>query len=289
MQKEVVVQGRVITEKDILQIGEMITNHPDYSRYQLSKELCYLWDWRNQKGTLKDIACRSLLKKLEKKGYIALPPRRPSPPPRMKDHRGMDLPFPPSSQASTLSEAKPLNLEIVKAKTRKARLFAALLAQYHYLGYRGSVGESLPYLIWDKKGDLLGALLFGAAAWKVAPRDKFIGWNEGQRRRNLSLIANNMRFLLLKKIPHLASYLLGKISRQISRDFQEKYGHPLVMLETFVEVGRFGGTCYQAANWIELGQTKGRGRNSLSKKPSLAKKAIYVYPLIKNFREVLCS
>lgn len=289
MQKEVVVQGRVITEKEILQIGEMITNHPEYGRSRLSRELCHLWDWRNQKGTLKDIACRSLLKKLEKKGYLVLPSRRPSPPPRMKDHRGMGLPFPPSSQASTLCQAQPLNLEIVKAKTRKAKLFAALLAQHHYLGYRGAVGESLPYLIWDKKGDLLGALLFGAAAWKIAPRDQFIGWNKEQRQRNLSLIANNMRFLLLPKIPHLASCLLAKIARRISLDWEEKYGHPLVLLETFVEVGRFRGTCYQAANWIKLGQTKGRGRNSLSKKPGLAQKAIYVYPLIKTFREVLCS
>lgn len=289
MQKEVMVQGRVITKKDMAQISEMITSHPEWSRCRLSRELCHLWDWKNQKGTLKDIACRSLLRKLEKKGYIVLPPPRPGPPPRMKDQRNIGLPLPPSSQASTLSEARPLNLEIVKAGSWKAKLFAALLAQHHYLGYKGAVGEHLPYLVWDKKGDLLGALLFGAAAWRIAPRDKFIGWNEEQRRRNLSLIANNMRFLLLQKIPHLASYLLGKIARQISRDWEEKYGHPLVLLETFVEVGRFAGTCYRAANWILCGQTQGRSRNSRSKKPSLPPKAIYVYPLIKNFRELLCS
>ena len=289
MQKELIVQGRVIAEKDIAQITEMMISNPEWGRSKLSKELCHLWDWRNQKGTLKDIACRSLLQKLEGKGYITLPERRSTPHSRMRDKRNIQLPMPSSSIASTLAQAKPLNIEIAKAKTTNAKLFAVLLAQHHYLGYKGSVGEHLSYLIWDRAGGLLGCILFGAAAYRISPRDEFIGWNEEQRRRNLALISNNMRFLLLKRIPHLASHLLGKIARQISMDFQEKYGHEVVMLETFVEIRRFAGTCYRSANWIALGQTMGRGRNSQGKKPSLPVKAIYVYPLKANFREILCS
>jgi hypothetical protein len=208
----------------------------------------------------------------------------------MRDQKDVLLPpLPFYSQSCTLSEAQPVKIEIVKPRTTQGKLFNSLLAHYHYLGYRGSVGEHLPYLIWDKSGDVLGCLLFGAAAWKIAPRDQFIGWNKEQRERNLQLIANNMRFLLLKKIPHLASHLLGKIVRRISEDWQEKYGHPIVMLETFVEVGRFAGTCYRAANWTYVGETKGRSRNDRYSKLEVPVKRIYLYPLVKNFREVLCS
>lgn len=289
MQENLIVQGRVVTAEEIAQITKLITNYPEWSQYRLSQELCRLWSWCNGKGILKDIACRSLLRKLENKGYINLPPRRYKPQPRMKDQKNILLPLPLYSQANNLQEACPLKIEIVKAGTNQGKLFNTLLAQHHYLGYRGSVGEHLSYLIWDKEGNILGCLLFGAAAWRIPPRDRFIGWNEKQRQRNLPLITNNMRFLLLKRIPHLASYLLGKISRRISRDWYEKYGHPLVLLETFVEAGRFEGTCYQAANWKYVGQTQGMGRNSSSRKPTLPIKHIYLYPLIKDFRRLLCS
>lgn len=290
MQKEMIVQGKRITSGEIAQISEMIVAHPEWHRSRLSQELCRLWDWRNGKGILKDMACRSLLRKLESKGYIHLPPRRRTAGSRMRDQKDiLNLPLPFYSSASNLPEAKPLKIEIVKAKTSSSKLFASLLAQHHYLGYRGSVGEHLAYLIWDGQGAILGCLLFGAAAWRVAPRDKFIGWVEERRQTNLQLITNNMRFLLLKKIPHLASHVLGRIGRRISRDWQEKYGHPIVLLETFVEVGRFVGTCYRAANWKCLGQTQGRSRNDRYSKLKVPIKQVYVYPLVRDFKEILCT
>lgn len=289
MQRGKIVQGRVVTSKDIAQILELLAGHPEWSQWKLSRELCWLWNWRNGKGILKDIACRSLLRKLESKGQIALPPRRHKPPQRMKDQKNLLIALPLYSQVCNLEEAQPLRIEIVKPKTSQGRLFNTLLAQHHYLGYRGSVGEHLPYLIQDKGGNILGCLLFGAAAWRITPRDKFIGWNEEQRQRNLLLIANNMRFLLLRRIPHLASHLLGKIAQRISKDWEEKYGHPIFLLETFVEVGRFAGTCYQAANWKYLGQSRGLSRNSIGRKPTVPIKHIYVYPLVKDFRKMLCT
>lgn len=290
MQEDIVVQGRVITHGDILQISGMISSHPEWHYTKLSQELCLLWNWRNGKGILKDIACRSLLRKLEKRGYITLPPRRRKVPSRMRDQsKSLSLTMPFYSSACNLSEAQPLKIEIAKPGTTSGKLFNALLARHHYLGYRGSVGEHISYLVWDKRVEVLGCLLFGAAAWSILPRDKHIGWDEEYRRRNLPLLANNMRFLLLKRIPHLASHLLGKIIRRVSKDWEEKYGHRIVLLETFVEVGRFAGTCYRAANWIHAGKTQGRSRNDRYNKLIVPVKDIYLYPLARNFREILCS
>jgi len=283
------VQGRAIAAEEICQITKLIASHPEWSRSKLSQELCQLWDWRNAKGILKDIACRSLLRKLEQKGYIVQPPRRRKAPQRMREQKNILIPLPFYSQACNLKKSQPLEIEIVKPGTSSGKLFNTLLAHHHYLGYRGSVGEHLAYLIRDGKGAILGCLLFGAAAWRIAPRDKFIGWKEEKRKVNLQLIANNMRFLLLKKVPHLASHLLGKISRRLSRDWQEKYGHPILLLETFVEVGRFAGTCYRAANWKCLGQTQGRSRNDRYSKLKVPIKEVYVYPLVRDFQERLCN
>lgn len=269
-----------------------MVSHPAWSQYKLSLELCLLWNWRNDKGRIKDIACRSLLRKLESRGNITLPARRRKPPQRMRDQHcaNFQLSFLSDiSTAQTLTEAAPLTITVVSPKTADGKLFAALLAEHHYLGYKGSVGEHLSYLVRDNRGGLLACLLFGAAAWKVASRDQFIGWQEEQRRRNLKLIVNNMRFLLLPKIPHLASHLLGRIARRISKDWVEKYGHPVVLLETFVEVDRFAGTCYRAANWLRLGQTQGRSRNDSEHKLKVAIKDVWVYPLAQNFKEKLCS
>lgn len=290
MQEDIVVQGRVITSSDIQQISGMIGSHPEWHYSKISQELCRLWDWRNGKGILKDIACRSLLRKLEKRGYITLPPRRRKVSSRMKDQsKSLPLTLPFYSQATNLSEAQPLKIEIARPGTTSGKLFNALLAQCHYLGYRGSVGEHLSYLVWDREGEILGCILFGAAAWSVASRDKFIGWSKEQREGKLQLIANNMRFLLLKRIPHLASHLLGKIVQLVSKDWEDKYGHRIVLLETFVEVGRFAGTCYRAANWIKAGQTQGRSRNDRYNKLIVPVKDIYLYPLVKNFREIVCG
>lgn len=282
-----VIQGRLITPKDIRQISDLITSNPELSRWKISLKLCELWDWRNGRGILKDMACRSLLKKLDDRDYIKLPPLRRRVPNRMRDQSNNLSLLPALSKVKTLDEAMPIELEVVKHGSFSWKLFSTLLARYHYLGYKGSVGEHIGYLLWDKEGNPLGCILFGAAAWKVKDRDEYIGWCEEERKRNLYKIVNNMRFLLLSQVPNLASYVLGSICRRIQSDFEHKYGHEIVLLETFVESGRFLGTCYRASNWVYVGETQGRSRNDRHNKMSVPVKQIYLYPLGKNFREEL--
>jgi hypothetical protein len=161
------------------------------------------------------------------------------------------------------------------------------LSRHHYLGYKGHVGENLAYLASDARGADLGCLLFGAAAWRTRPRDELIGWDDATRARRLSYITNNTRFLVLVRVPHLASRLLGAVMRRLQRDWVEKYGHPIWLVETFVDQERFRGTCYQAANWRLIGQTRGRSRQDTHKKLKVPVKDIYVYPLTPRFRERL--
>jgi len=287
MQEKIVIQGRLISQKDIQQISDLITSNPELSRWKISLKLCEFWDWRNGRGILKDMACRSLLKKLEERGYIKLPPLRWRVPNRMRDQSNNLSLLPALSQVKTLDEAMPIELEVVRHGSFSWKLFSTLLARYHYLGYKGSVGEHIGYLLWDKAGSPLGCILFGAAAWKVKDRDEYIGWCEQERKRNLYKIVNNMRFLLLSQVQNLASYVLGNICRRIQGDFEHKYGHDVVLLETFVESGRFLGTCYRASNWVYVGETQGRSRNDRHTTMSVPVKQIYLYPLEKNFREEL--
>ena len=154
--------------------------------------------------------------------------------------------------------------------------------------FSSTVGENLKYLVFDREHNPLACLLFGSAAWKCAPRDDFIGWDAKIRKDNLKFLTNNMRFLILPwvRVPHLASHILGRVVRRISSDWLEKYGHPIYLLETFVERQRFRGICYQAANWIYAGQTKGRSRNGHANL-KVPVKNIYLYPLTERFREAL--
>jgi len=287
MEEKLEIQGRVLSETDIREISELIFRFPSWSRYKLSRSLCEQWDWRNDKGQLKDMASRSLLNKLEKKGYIQLPPKQSKYPRRMKDQSNRLSLLPLLSEVSELSEGLPLELEVVKSGSYSHKLFSTLLARYHYLGYQGSVGEQIGYLVWDRKGSPLGCIQFGAAAWKVEARDSYIGWSSEEREGNLKKIANNQRFLLLKSVPNLASYVLSRVCHRIDEDFINKYGHKVVLLETFVEKERFLGTCYQASNWHYVGDTAGRSRNDRYKKLRVPIKQIYVYPLGRRFREEL--
>ena len=189
-----------------------------------------------------------------------------------------------------LKTLAPLKVRLVEDKEALG-LFKCFLSAYHYLGFNGTVGENLKYLVYDKNDRPLACLLFGACAWKCAQRDSFIGWDYATRGKNLSLVTNNTRFLILPwvKIEHLASHILAKVARRISSDWTAKYGHPVCILETFVECGRFKGTCYKSANWIYVGKTKGRGRNDVYNTLKVPIKDIYLYPLTKRFKEVLSS
>jgi hypothetical protein len=289
MEQNMVIQGRNITAIEIELICNLMAEHADWGRTRLSEELCTLWDWRNAKGRIKDMAARTLLLKLERRGLIKLPPsQRPS-----SNHlrnRGVAIVDHASEPIrGTLSDLRPLSVNIVAPRSEELRLFNCLLAQYHYLGHRNTVGENLRYMLCDQHDRPVACALFGSAAWKCADRDDFIGWDPRTRERNLQRLTNNTRFLILPwvEVPHLASHVLGLIARRICADWQAKYGHPVYALETFVDSSRFRGTCYKAANWQRLGATQGRTRNDRTRSIQTTLKDIYLYPLTPHFRREL--
>jgi len=291
MEKVMVIQGRKITPADIYLINQLLTNYPSWNRTKLSRELCKKWKWLRPNGQqFKDMACRTLLLKLERTGYIELPPRQVKPVNKFRKRPATLVPHAIEKICGTLKTLVPLKIVHVTPKSDEHPLFNCLLSHYHYLGYRTTVGENMKYLVRDCNNRPLACLLFGSAAWKMSPRDRFIGWDQKRREANLSYLTNNMRFLILPwvKVPHLASHILSRISRRIYSDWIKKYNHPVHLLETCVDRTRFQGTCYKAANWILTGQTQGRTRNDRDRTIKVSPKDIYVYPLIKNFRKRLC-
>ncbi len=285
------VQGRRLATSDILQIRQLLAENPTWSRRRLSEVLAEEWDWRNQSGRLKDMATRTLLLKLDARGLIQLPPRRRTASNRMAEGRMSRQAWDTSAVTGTLCQLGRLQVQEISGDTGERQRFAAALAEFHYLGYRGTVGENAQYVVSDGTGRLLACLLFGAPAWKCRARDEFIGWSAEQRQRRLGHIANNTRFLILPfvRVRHLASWILGQTLRRLSRDWQRKYGHPILLAETFVERDRFAGTSYKAANWVRLGSTTGRSRQDRKHTLQVPVKDVYVYPLHHRFREELSA
>jgi hypothetical protein len=249
------------------------------------------WDWRNGAGVLKDMAARTLLVKLAQRGFISLPERRQVPTNRMRCRArpAIELPEPSPPISDALTQLGPLSLQEVSAEPAARAWVKETLARFHYLGFGGAVGENLQYVVRDGQSRPLACLVFGAAAWKCQDRDRFIGWSAAQRQAHLGLVANNSRFLILPwvRVPDLGSWILGRVAHRVGRDWQAKYGHPLMLLETFVEAQRFRGTVYRAANWQRVGQTAGRTRQDRHTCIQVATKDIFVYPLRRSFREAL--
>ncbi|MBN1570689.1 MAG: DUF4338 domain-containing protein [Acidobacteria bacterium] len=291
MNENLMVQGRQLETSDIFRIRQLMVENPGWSRRRLSEVIAQEWDWRNGSGRLKDMAARTLLLKLEFRGLIQLPPRRRKPSNRMAEGRVSRQDWDMASVTGTLRQLGPLTIREISGNAAERQRMAAALAEFHYLGYRGSVGENTQYTVTDAAGRLLACLLFGAPAWKCRARDEFIGWSAAQRQRRLSCITNNTRFLILPfvRVAHLASWVLGQTLRRLSQDWQRKYGHPILLVETFVERDRFAGTSYRAANWIRLGSTKGRSRQDRSHTLQVPVKDVYVYPLHHRFREELSA
>lgn len=279
------IQGRWVREEEILGLQNWIGGHPDWSRKRLARELCALWEWRDARGRLKDFAARSFLLKLEAQGVVSLPVlqthkrRAPRQPPHLPGWEE------PPSWSVPIAEVMPVRVEPIEAGSAAARHWAFYLHTYHYLGLR-VVGENLGYLVQDVLGRDLACLLFGAPAWRCAPRDHALGWSDTQRRSGLHTLANNTRFLILPwvRVPHLASHVLGAVARRIGADWHVKYGHGLDILETFVERDRFAGTCYRAANWQCVGQTQGRSRQDRDRTCAVPRKDIYLYRLDRRAR-----
>lgn len=279
---------RSVTREDVVTVRRIIEAHPGRSRRFLSQEVCREWDWRQPNGVLKDMVCRSLLLLLESKGLIKQPARKFTPANPLAERKkpsGVTVANTPIH--CSVADLFPITLEQVR-RTPREKIFNGLVSEYHYLGYTQPIGEHLKYMAFSG-GRPIACLAWGSAPWYIGVRDRFIGWNKKIRESNLHLIANNLRFLILPwvQVSCLASYLLALNRRFVSPDWQDLYHHPIYLLETFVDTERYQGTCYQADNWICVGQTTGQGKLSKSGQPLLSKKAVYVYPLTKNFRREL--
>jgi hypothetical protein len=277
-----------ITAEKVRQIQGIIEKNPEWNRTQISKQICILWGWQNPNGQLKDISCRDMLRGLDATGKIKLPARQTFARINGGADKVVHLDHDTASVNVKLAQLRPLRVSKVNGGTELAQ-FKSLIDQYHYLGYDRSIGENMKYMVYDCSGRPLACLLFGSAAWSCRVRDKYIGWNKHQRTQGLRNLTNNSRFLILPWITslHLASHVLSLISRRIADDWQQKYGHPVYCLETFVETERFKGTCYRAANWVKVGATTGRGRSGGHHDAILPVKDVYIYPLKEKFREAL--
>lgn len=288
------LQGRTLSGDDLAAVRALIAQHPDWHRTALSRHLCELWNWRNGAGRLKDMAARTLLLKLHVRGLIALPPPQtrtgrpcaqapPLFPPQW-------LPSIPPPLDTSLASLQPVRLELAHTPALRRRV-RQLLAHYHYRGFHGAVGENVQYLAQDVRGRELAVMVFGAAAWQVAARDRFIGWSVAQRQERLGALANQQRFLILPwvRVPHLASHLLARATRRLSADWQARYGHPVWLVETFVEQDRFAGTAYQAAGWLPLGPTTGRTRQDRQRTLQSPLKSVWVRPLHPRFLQYLTT
>ena len=281
--------GRSFTDAELAQIRRIIAAPENPHRLEISRQVCRQLHWLRPDGRLKDMSCRVALLKMHRDQVIQLPP------PRKRNGNGrIRVRFTPASQerppvAGDLASLHSLRLEPV-FNSSQSRLWNELIARYHYLGYTPLPGAQYRYLIYSGH-DLLGAIGFGAAAWKMAPRDRWIGWNSSTREANLRYITNNNRFLILPwvKVKNLASKILAMVARRISFDWQQRYGYPLVLLETLVETERFRGSCYRAANWLCVGQTQGRGKLDRRHEHRLPVKDIYLYPLLQNPSVFLCD
>ncbi len=284
-------EKRAVASDDIQLIGQIQKTHPEWNRTRISKELCRAWNWLDPAGNVKDMACRDLLLKLYRHNYIDLPPPQSS---NNNDHRFWKFHQLEASEPihGLLSTLTPLDIVTVHSNTTHRQLLKSLLHHHHYLGYRGSPGKSMWYLISDSQHRPLACMTFGAAARRLNPRDSLIGWNHSTRKQNLFRIASNQRFLILPwvDVPNLASHILAQVVKRISDDYQKRHHHKIFMLETFVNLNRFYGTSYRAANWIKIGQTQGRSWRSRNGKITAIKvpiKEIYLYPLHKDFKEKL--
>ena len=281
-------RSRELNHQDIEYIRSAISRHYNKGRSHISRVLCRQWNWIQLNGKLKEYAARDLLLRLEEKGFIELPPRL-----RPKNNLKKR-----SFEQTPLFKKEPLNgtvssyssLEIRLVETGNDYLWGYLLHHYHYLGLPRLVGEHLRYMAF-LDGQVVACLAWASAAFKVKSRDDYIGWDHETRRGRLHLVANNARFLVLPwiRVKHLASKVLALTLKRLNNDWQNAYHHPIYLAETFVDVSRFVGTCYKAANWQFVGQTRGSAKKGNTYQFHGQSKAVYLYPLDRHFRKGLAD
>jgi hypothetical protein len=282
--------GRSFTLNEIEIIRKIISQDPTRTRSKISKLVCQTLQWFKPDGGLKDMSCRVAMLRMYEDGLISLPPACKTVPP----NKGCRIEYtqdtaPAKSITEPVDKLQNLKMSLVSSKNQ-SRIWNEYIHRYHYLGYKTLPGAQLRYFIY-LDGSIIALLGFGAAAWKVAPRDQFIGWSPQQREQKLHLIVNNARFLILPWVhsSNLASKTLSMACKQLPKDWLQIYNYQPVLLETFVLIDRFEGTCYKAANWKYVGITKGRGKLDRLNIACLPRKKVWLYPLRKNFKELLCS
>lgn len=283
-------RGKGLTSEDIGFINRLIRENPDDSRWALSKKLCVAWNWVQPNGALRDMVCRSLMLQLHRAGHIQLPPqKRRVHNPLISRKRPLKLKIDQTPIDAPLSEIKPIQFCQVR-RTSSEKLFNSLIEHHHYLGYCHPVGEQLKFIVYFDQRPI-ACLAWSSAARHIGCRDRFIGWSAASRKKHIHLMAYNSRFLILPwvRVQSLASHILGRMAKLLSAHWQNVYHHGIYYLETFVDKDRFVGTCYKAANWVYLGDTTGRGKNDHTNKVNRSIKAVWGYPLCKDFRKYLCG
>jgi hypothetical protein len=284
--------GREVNDETLSEIREIVHSCSGISRTELANTVCELWEWKRPRGGLKTVECRQFLEHLENQGLIVLPKGRSGRPPGIKTRVLRTESGEEQVMVSgTVRERSLLGLHRVTTKEQRDQWYE-LVDRYHYLGYQVPFGAQVRYFIESGDGKRLGCFQFSSPAWKMASRDRWIGWDKEQRIRNLQKIINNSRFLILPwvQVKNLASAILALASRVVPWDWEEQYGVSPVLMETLVDTSWYRGTCYQAANWIHLGTTSGRGRQDREHaRHGQAPKTIYVYPLTSRYREELLA
>ncbi len=279
--------GREFLDAELAEIRRTIAEDPNRTRWAISQRVCETLGWRKPDGGLKEMSCRVALLRMQEDGLVRLPPPRGRNGNGTRSRRRTRQAEPQQPFLTPARARRNLRLDLVKTKP-DSLLWNEYVDRYHYLGYTPLPGAQLRDVarVDDRVLALLG---FGAAAWKTAPRDAFIGWTPLQREQRLHLVVNNARFLILPWVTstHLASKLLGLAARRLPGDWHARYGYRPVLLETFVEKERFSGTCYRAANWLYLGDTQGRGKLDRHRLHALPRKSVWAFPLTPRFRRLL--
>ena len=281
--------GRDFSAGEMALLRELIAGPPALNRHTLSREFCRRVGWYKADGGLKDMMARVVMLAMHRDGRIELPP------PQWPQNRPKPVVFGPYTEPpllpppADLDAVRPLTLRTVVRGTREGRLWNEFVARYHYLGYTTLVGAQMRYAVHAKDNRPLAMLGFSTAAWTLAPRDRFIGWSHQLREKNLPLVIDNPRFLILPwvHIPNLGSHILALVRRQLPRDWTARYNTTPVLIETFVETPRYTGAVYRASGWTRVGTTKGRGRYDINNLYDKPKKDIWLRPLRRNWKAIL--
>lgn len=266
-------------------VAEMVAAGADLSRRQLSIRVCERLDWRRPTGAVKMRECRDLLEQLARAGRLTLPAKRGGRPTGARTRVFRTAAGEPGEQlVGSIGQFEPLTVELVECAADH-RLYRELIWRYHYLGYRVPFGAHLGYLLYVGKPQraVVGAAQMSSPAWRMAARDRWIGWDESTRLRNLQCVVNNSRFLVLPwiRVRNLASRALSLLVRRLRSDWSTRYATEPLLVETLVDQSRYRGTCYRAANWRDLGITAGRGRMDREHaRHGHAPKRVLVYPLV---------